>query len=170
MTHIFVAIAAALHLSSPGQHEPIGAAVTVVTRVAGSFTFSNPALGLNGTVDPAPGDRLHIVEIALAATPVYAELETFRLVTTDDREYPPIGVGGAAYSMFPVDRLPIGREVGQVLPTDAVLAVTKNSATSVLLDAGPQATLAFLYELPQNATIKMRKLPDGSRLPLDGKP
>jgi hypothetical protein len=169
MPHILAATAVALCLSAAAaeQHEPIGAAVTVVTTVAGSFTFSNPVLGLKGTIDPAPGHRLQIVEIALAATPVYAELETFRLVTTDDREYPPIAVGGAGYSMFPVDRLPLGREVGQVLPTDAFLAVTKNSATSVLLDAGPQATLAFLYELPQNAIIKMLKLPDGSRLPID---
>jgi hypothetical protein len=171
MTRIPVAIVAiaALHLSATpaGQHEPIGATVTVVTRLAGSFMYSNPVLGLKGTVDPAPGHRLHIVEIALAATAVYAELRTFKLVTADDREYPPIAVGGAGYSMFPVDKLPLGREVGQVLPTDAILAVTRNSATSVLLDAGPKTTLAFLYEVPQDAALKTLKLPDGSRLSTD---
>jgi hypothetical protein len=167
MTRILVVLGVAVWLSAAGQHEPIGATVTLATRVAGSFTFSNPVLGLKGTVDPAPGHRLQIVEIALAATPVYAELDTFRLATTDGREYAPIAVGGAGYSMFPVDRLPLGREVGQVLPTDAFLAVTRNSATSVLLDAGPQATLAFLYELPENAVMKMLKLPDGSRLSID---
>jgi hypothetical protein len=169
MTPIFMAIAVALRLTAlaAAQHEPIGASVTVVTRVAGSFTFSNPLLGLQGTVDPAPGHRLQIVEIALAATPVYAELATFRLVTADDREYAPIAVGGAGYSMFPVDKLPLRREIGQVLPTDAFLAVTRNSASSVLLDAGPQATLAFLYELPRDAVVKTLKLPDGSRLAVD---
>jgi hypothetical protein len=148
-------------------HEPIGATLTQVTRVAGSFTYANPVLGLKGDVDPAPGFRLQIVEIALADTPVYAELGTFKLVTKDDREYAPIAVGGEGYSMFPVDKLPLGREVGQVLRTDAILAVTKNSAASVLLDAGPKATLAFLYEVPQDATAKTLKLPDGSRLSLD---
>ena len=108
--------------------------------MAGSFTFANPVLGLKGNVDPAPGFRLQTIEIALADTPVYAELGTFKLVTADDREYAPIAVGGAGYSMFPVDKLPFGREVGQVLPTDAILAMTRNSATSVLLDAGPKAT------------------------------
>jgi hypothetical protein len=175
MTHDFFTPAAFVLVTLAGQvasagvakHDPIVATVTVVTRVPGSFTFANPVLGLKGTVDPAPGHRLQIVEIALAATPVYAELGTFRLVTTDDREYAPIAVGGAGYSMFPVDKMPLGREVGQVLPTDALLAVTKNSATSVLLDASEKATLAFLYELPQNATAKTLKLPDGSRLSID---
>lgn len=148
-------------------HETIGATVTLVTRVAGSFPFANPVLGLKGNVDPAPGFRLQTIEIALADTPVYAELGTFKLVTTDGREYAPIAVGGEGYSMFPVDKLPLGREVGQVLRTDAILAVTKNSATSVLLDAGPQATLAFLYEVPQDATPKTLKLPDGSGLSID---
>ena len=148
-------------------HEPIGATVTLITRVAGSFPFANPVLGLKGNVDPAPGFRLQIIEIVLADAPVYAELETFKLVTTDDREYAPIAVGGEGYSMFPVDKLPLGREVGQVLRTDAILAVTKNSATSVLLDASPKATLAFLYEVPQDATPKTLKLPDGSRLSID---
>lgn len=166
---VFFLLPALMQAAAAGvpQHEPIGATLTLVTRVAGSFPFSNPVLGLKGTVDPAPGHRLQIVEIALAAAPVYAELGTFKLVTTDDREYAPIAVGGAGYSMFPVDKLPLGREVGQVLPTDAVFAVTKNSAASVLLDAGPMATLAFLYELPQAATMKTLKLPDGSRLSID---
>jgi hypothetical protein len=167
MMRILVVLAVAVWLAAAGQHEPIGATVRSVERVAASFPFSNPVLGLKGTIDPAAGHRLQIVEIALAATPVYAELDTFRLVTTDDREYAPIAVGGASHSMFPVDRLPLGREVGEVLPTDAFLAMTRNSATSVVLDAGPQATLAFLYELPQNAIMKALKLPDGSRLPID---
>jgi hypothetical protein len=163
---VLILLAALMQAAAAGvpRHEPIGATLTLVTRVAGSFPFSNPVLGLKGTVDPAAGHRLQIVEIALAAAPVYAELGTFKLVTTDNREYAPIAVGGAGYSMFPVARLPLGKEVGQVLPTDAVFAVTKNSATSVLLDAGPKATLAFLYELPQAATMKTLKLPDGSRL------
>ena len=164
---VAVLLAVGAPAASTGQHGPIVAKVTTITSVNGALAFLNPVLRVNGTIDPAPGHRLQIVEIALGATPVRAELDTVRLVTTDDREYAPIAVGGSSQLLFPVDRLPPGEEVGQILATDAILSLTKNSATSVTLEAGPLATLAFLFEVPRDAAIKTLKLPDGSRLAID---
>lgn len=169
MTRTLVALLLAVGApaASTGQHGAIVAKVTAITSVNGALAFVNPVLRVRGTIDPAAGHRLQIVEIALGPTSVHSELGTFRLVTTADREYAPIAVGGASHLLFPVDRLTLGEEVGQILATDAILSLTKNSATSVTLDAGPLATLAFLFELPQDAAVKTLKLPDGSQLAID---
>jgi hypothetical protein len=148
-------------------HPPIAAKVSHVDSVRGPVEFSNPALRIKGTIEPRAGNLLQMIEIVLGDTDVEAEASTFELVTADDNRYAPIAVGGGAKLLFPLDRLPIGDEMTQILPIDGMIAVTKNSATSVTVEATSMATLAFLYEVPRDATVKTLKLPDGSALALD---
>jgi hypothetical protein len=149
------------------QHPPIAARVTRVDSVRGPVEFSNPALSIKGTIEPRAGNLLQMIEIALGDTDVSAEASAFELVTADDRRYAPIAVGGGARLLFPLARLPIGDEMTQILPIEGIIAVTKNSATSVTVEATSMATLAFLYEVPRDATVKTLKLPDGGALALD---
>ena len=141
--------------------------VTTVTHLTEPLAYANPSLNLKGTVSPAPGRRLDIVVLALGATPVEAEVGAFALLAAGGLAYAPIGVGGGADLMFPLDRLPIGREVGQILPTDAIVAVMRNSSSSVTLEAGPKATIALLFEVPANAVVTSLRLPGGSLLAVD---
>ncbi|PYR02894.1 MAG: hypothetical protein DMF97_03335 [Acidobacteria bacterium] len=122
---------------------------------------------MSGTIEPRAGSLLQLIEIALGDTDVEAEAATFQLVTADDIRYAPIAVGGGAQLLFPLDRLPIGHEMTQILPVDGIIAVTRNSATTVTVEATSMATLAFLYEVPRDATVKTLTLPDGSALALD---
>jgi hypothetical protein len=133
----------------------------------GPVEFSNPVLRMKGTIEPRAGNLLHLIEFVLGDTDVSAEAGTFELVTADDTRYTPIAVGGGARLLFPLDRLPIGREMTQILPIDGIIAVTKNSVASVTVEATSMATLAFLYEVPQGVAAKTLKLPDGSTLALD---
>ena len=164
-----VAIAAAI-VQPPAAPQPaapsppLDARVTRVTAVASGVAFDIPAIHLKGVIAPASGNRLQIVEIALGATPIYAELATFRLVSDGGDEFTPIAVGGGPDALFPIARLPLEQEVGQILPSDAVLAVTRHGQVSVTLEAGPQATLAFLYDIPRDAAAKSLRLPDGQIL------
>jgi hypothetical protein len=149
------------------QHPPIAAKVMRVESMRGPVEFSNPALRMKGAIEPRAGNLLLMIEIVLGDADVEAEASTFELVTADDNRYAPIAVGGGARLLFPLDRLPIGDEMTQILPIDGIIAVTKNSATSVTVEATSMATLAFLYEVPRDATVKTLKLPDGSALALD---
>jgi hypothetical protein len=146
---------------------PLDARVTRVTSVASGVAFDNPAIHVKGVIAPTSGNRLQVVEIALGATPVYTELATFRLVSVAGDEFIAIAVGGRADTLFPIARLPLEQEVGQILPSDAILALTRHGQVSVTLEAGPQATLAFLYDIPRDAVVKSLKLPDGTLLPLE---
>ena len=157
----------AITASQAPQHPPIAASVTHADSVRGPIEFSNPVLRMKGTIEPRAGNVLQMIEIAIGDTDIEAELGTFELVTGDGVGHAAIAVGGGAQLLFPIDRLPIGREMTQILPTDAAIAVTKNSADSVTLEATSKATLAFLYEVPQGAVVKTLKLPDGSALALD---
>jgi hypothetical protein len=56
------------------------------------------------------------------------------------------------------------REIGEILPSDAIVALTRRSSTSVTLEAGPRATLALLYELPLASAVRSLRLPDGREL------
>ena len=164
-------LALALLLQPPASPQGLpglvlDARVTRVTAIASTIAFDNPAIHLKGVIAPTSGNRLQIVEIALGQTPVYTELATFRLVSQAGDEFTPIAVGGRADTLFPNARLPLEQEVGQILPTDAILAVTRHGQVSVTLEAGPLATLAFLYDLPQAAVAKSLKLPDGQILSL----
>jgi hypothetical protein len=44
--------------------------------------------------------------------------------------------------------------------------VKRVSTTSVTLDAGAGATIAFVYELPEGAAVRSIKLPNGRELTL----
>src|SRR5262245_23342048 len=113
-------------------------------------------------MEPASGRRFYIVELAVGESDVEAELETFRLVAGGGVEFVAMAAGGGANLLFPIERLPMGREMTQILPVDGIIAVTRNSATSVLVETTPKATLALLYEIPADASIVAVKLPDGS--------
>jgi hypothetical protein len=141
--------------------------VATVTHLVEPLAWANPSLNAKGTVSPAPGHRLHIVVLALGATPVDAEVGAFALLAANGLAYAPIGVGGGAQLIVPLDRLPIGQEVGQILPTDAIVAVMRNSNGSVTLEAGPMATIALLFEVSANAVVKSLRLPDGSLLAVE---
>jgi hypothetical protein len=112
-------------------------------------------------VSPQPGHRLDLVVLSVGATPVDAEVGAFALLAASGTAYAPIGVGGGAQLIVPLDRLPIGQEVGQILPTDAIVAVMRNSASSVTLEAGSNGTIALLFEVPANAIVTSLRLPDG---------
>jgi len=150
----------------PGLEPEIDARVTRVTSVAGAVAFDNPALQLKGSIAATAAHRLQIVEIVLGETAVYAELAAFRLVSAAGEEYAPVAVGGRPDTLFPTARLPLEQEVGQILPSDAVLAVTRHGDVSVTLEAGPKATLAFLYDIPQEAAVVSLRLPDRTVLTL----
>ncbi len=141
--------------------------LTAVTHLTEPLAYANPSLNLKGTVSPAPGRRLDIVVLALGATPMEAEVGVFALLAAGGLTYAPIGVGGGAHLMFPLDRLPIGREVGQILPTDAIVAVMRNSISSVTVEAGPKATIALLFEVAANAVVTSLRLPDGTLLAIE---
>ena len=142
-------------------------AIATVTHLTEPLAYANPSLNVKGTVSPAPGHRLDIVVLSLGATPVEAEVGDFMLFAADGLSYTPVGVGGGAHLIFPLDRLRIGQEVGQVLPTDAIVAVTRNSTSSVTLEAGPKGTIALLYEVPANAVLRSLRLPGGSLLAIN---
>lgn len=133
--------------------------------VVDALAFAHPTLG-KGLMRAAAGNRLEIVSIQLGETPVEADLSRFVVVSPGGILYAPIAVGGAANTIMPVDRLPVGREIGQILPSDAILAVTRRSATAVTLEAGPGATLAFVYEIPTTSSLRTFRMPDGGELPL----
>jgi hypothetical protein len=141
--------------------------VTTVTHVTEPLAYANPSLNVKGTVSPVPGHRLDIVVLVVGASPLDAEVGGFALLDATGIAYTPIGVGGGPHLIFPLDRLPIGKEVGQILPTDAIVAVMRNSTTSVTLEAGPRGTIALLYEVPANVVVKSLRLPDGSLLAVD---
>jgi hypothetical protein len=77
-----------------------------------------------------------------------------------------IAAGGGPNLLFPIDKLPMGREMTQILRVEGIIAVTRNSATSVIVETTPKATLALLYEIPAGATSTGSKLPDGTSHPL----
>lgn len=161
--------------ASPPLALEIDARVTRVTSPEG-VAFDNPTLHLKGTMAPSAAHRLQLVEIAIGETPVYAELSTFRVVSAAGDEFAPIAVGARPDTLFPAARLPLEQEVGQILPSDAIFAVTRHGEIggragvsgeiNVTLEAGPNATLAFLYDIPQGTATVNIKLPSGRLLPL----
>lgn len=155
----FAALAAILTLST----QSFAVQMVASQDVAGALPFAIPSLGMKGEVRPVFGSRLHIVTIALGEEPIEMEVSRFVLVAGDGT-YAPIGAGGGADLIIPLDRLPIEREVGEILPSDAIVALTRRSSTSVTLEAGPRATVAFLYELPLASSVRALRLPDGRDL------
>ena len=68
--------------------------------------------------------------------------------------------------IFPIDSLELGREMGQILPTDAQIKMSRTSTTSVTLEADPGATLAFVFQLPERLKTRALRLPGGVELAL----
>src|SRR5205823_2122347 len=95
--------------------------VTTVTHLAEPLAYANPSLKLKGTINPSPGHRLEVVVLAVGASGVFSEVAGFALLDASGAAYAPIGVGGGPHLIFPIDRLPIGQEVGQILPSDAIV-------------------------------------------------
>jgi hypothetical protein len=147
---------------SVAQHPPIDAKVTLNKAVAGPIDFSNPAIRMRGTIEASAGNRLYIVEIAVGASDVAGELSAFPLVVDGGREFVAIAAGGGSDLLFPIDKLALGNEMTQILKVEGIIAVTRNSATSVVVETTPKATLALLYEIPETATAIAIRLPDGS--------
>jgi hypothetical protein len=154
---------AALMLALPFSSQPVAAQITEHREIVGALPFEIPSLRLKGSVRPAPGARLYAVTITLGEEPIETDVRRFVLMTSDGT-YEPIGAGGRADIIIPLDRVPLGREVGEILPSDAVLALTRTSTTSVTLEVGPRGTIAFLYELPTGVTVRSLRLPDGREL------
>ena len=102
--------------------------------------------------------------MALGEESIDAEVERFVLVAGNGATYQPIGAGGRPDLIVPLDRIPLGREVGEILPSDAIISLVRRSVTSVGLEVGPRGTIAFLYELPAATAVRALRLPDGREL------
>jgi hypothetical protein len=162
--HLAAALLATASLQTPAP--PRGATLTLVRKATEPLFFSNPVLRLSGTIRPIPGHRLDLVAITLGDMPIAADIRQFTLISTGGGSYEPIAAGGGPDLIFPIDSLPLGREIGQILPSDAQVLMTRTSATNVLLEADPGATLAFVFQLPERSTTRAFRLPDGSELAL----
>jgi hypothetical protein len=163
MSRIPFALAVVLTLGLPLSSQSFAAQVTASRSFIEALPFEIPSLHVTGTVRAAPGNRLHVVTIALGEEPIETEVRRFVLVAAGGT-YEPIGAGGRADIIIPFDRIPIGREVGQILPSDDIVSLTRHSAASVTLEVGPRGTVAFLYELPRDAGVRSLRLPDGREL------
>jgi hypothetical protein len=167
MPRLLIAIVIAGLTPAAGSPQTrLDATVTLVKALDGPLAFANPAIKTRGTIEPAAGRRLEIVELRLGTMAIEAEVGGFMLVSAGGPEYAPIGIGGGSDTILPLDRLPLGREVGQILKSNAIVEVTRRSATSVTLDADPGATVVLLYELPRASVFRALRLPDGSLLML----
>jgi hypothetical protein len=155
------AVAFAVLMIAAAQHPRIDATVTG-KALGTSVAYSNPALRVSGTIEAMPGRRLYVVELAVGTSDVAAELAAFRLAVDGGAEYVAIAAGGGANLLFPVDKLAIGIETTQILPTDGIVAFTRYSATSLIIETTPRATLALLYDIPETASVTALKLPDGT--------
>jgi hypothetical protein len=141
-----------------------GATLTLVTRASAPLFFSSPVDNVSGTIRPIPGHRLDLVVITLGDMPVEADIRQFTLLSADGVKYEPIAAGGGRDLIFPIDSLELGREMGQILPSDALVTMKRTSTTSVLLEADAHATLAFVYQLPERSATRALRLPDGAEL------
>jgi len=83
-----------------------------------------------------------------------------------ERDGGAIAAGAEPYLIFPIDGLPLGREIGQILPSDALVQMRRISTTSVMLEADSRATLAFVFQVPERSATRAFRLPDGSELAL----
>jgi hypothetical protein len=158
---ILLAVIVAVAVAPPG-----GVTLTSVRSTAEPLWFSNPALGLSGTIKPIPGSRFEVVVVALADEGVGGELRQVVLTTTSGAAYEPIAAGGGADLIFPIDSMPVGRELGQILPNDAVVTLERTTPATVLFEADPHATLAFVFQVPHGAAVQALKLPGGVEVAL----
>jgi hypothetical protein len=164
MNTFAVALAGFLTVALPFSSQSFAAQVTASRDVVEPMPFEIPSLSVKGLVRPAAGNRLFVVALALGEEPIDTEVRRFLLVARDGTTYEPIGAGGRIDLIMPLDRIPVDKEVGEILPSDAIVSLTRRSATSVALEVGPRGTIAFLYELPAAVSVRGLRLPDGREL------
>jgi hypothetical protein len=141
-------------------------ALTLVSghQLADEVPFWIPSLRIDGTIRHAAGHRLFVVTATLGEEAIAEEdISRFVLITSAGRRLP-IGAGVDDVSIVPLDRIPVGQQVGQILPSDAMIVLARSSATRVSLEVGPRATIAFLYEVPRSVKVRALRLPDGRQL------
>ncbi len=136
--------------------------VARVQSLAGSLVWDNPALHAKGVMVPAAGYRLDIVELAVGRDGLDGEVSAFALLAGGNRSFAPVGIGGAPNTMFPLERLAIGHEAGEILKSNAIFAVKRHSASRVTIEAGPLATVALLFEVPLASRATSLRFPDGT--------
>jgi hypothetical protein len=159
---VTLALAMIVTLGFPLWSQSFAAQLIASQEIPGALPFAIPSLRLSGAVRPASGNRLHVVTLALGEMPIDADVRRFVLVTTSGNDEP-IGAGGGADLIVPLDRIPMDGEVGEILPSGAEIVLTRSS-TSVTLQASERATVTFLYELPLAASVRALRLPDGREL------
>jgi hypothetical protein len=157
-----VVMTASLQAPAP----PARTTLTLVRRGTEPLFFSNPMVKLKGTIRPIQGNRLDLVVITVGDTPIDTEIRQFALIAADGSAFEPIAAGGGPDLIFPIDSLELGREMGQILPSDAEIMMSRTSTTSVTLEADPGATLAFVFQLPEKTTTRALRLPGGRELAL----
>jgi len=161
-----LAAAAVLTASLQAPLPPASTTLTLVRRGTEPLYFSNPMVQLSGTIRPTQGNRLDLIVITVGDEPVESEIRQFALLAADGRAFEPIAAGGGPDLIFPIDSLELGREMGQILKTDAQIKMSRTSTTSVTLEADPGATLAFVFQLPEGLKTRALRLPGGIELPL----
>jgi hypothetical protein len=139
--------------------------VKSMKSLAGPLSYSNPAAQLSGEMQPSPKCRLVLLEVALGKTSLKAEAAALKLITKAGDSYSPIGIGGSADQIVPLDRLAVGRVVGMVLPGGAMFMLTKRKdAMTVSVD--PEGVLMLLYDVPVEASVKLVSL-GGVSIPVE---
>ena len=166
MSRLSGALAVLLAVAVAVSAQPVAAHVTGNRDVLDALPFELPTQQhLKGKIRSSPGHRLHVVSLVLGDEPVFADVRKFTLITSRGVAAA-VGAGGTGDSMIPFESIPVGQEIGQVLPTDAMLALTRTSPTTVMLELGPHGTIAFLFEVLVDAEVRALRLPDGRELPL----
>lgn len=163
MSTIPLTLAVSLTMAGPLAAQAT-ATLTASRDVADPMPFAIPSLQLAGQVRATSGNRLYVVAVALGDEPIDAEVSQFLLVGEDGATYQPIGAGARPDLIVPVTRIPVGTEVGEILPSDALLSLVRRSQTSTTLEVGPRGTIAFLYDLPKNLSVRALRLADGRQL------
>src|SRR3954453_5043121 len=99
--------------------------------VSGALAFDVPLLRVSGLRGPAPGHRRLVVPLRVRAEPIDEhDISLFTLITSSGRRTQ-IGAGATEVSIVPFDRIPVGGEVGEILRSDAMLVLTRVSATGL---------------------------------------
>ena len=142
------------------------ATLTLVRRATEPLPFSSPLVKVSGTIRPIPGCRLDLIVVTVGDMPIETDIRSFALVTVEGATYEPIAAGGGPDLIFPIESLELGREMGQILPSDAEVLMKRTSTSSVTLEADPGATLAFVFQLPERASARALRLPGGGELAL----
>lgn len=142
------------------------ATLTLVRRAIEPLAFSHPLGKVTGTIRPIPGSRLDLIVVTVGDLPVETDIRAFAMVASDGTTYEPIAAGGGPDLIFPIESLELGREMGQILPSDAQVLMKRTSTTSVRLEADPGVPLAFVFQLPEKVVTRALRLPGGGELAL----